>query len=104
MKMSKVNLLAEIDQLKEFWKVKKVAEVNDHVVNIAKIKGEFEMHTHENGDKLFYVLEGKLFIAFIDGQESEVAAGEFVVIPKGSQHKPYAKEETTILFFESNTI
>ena len=100
MEISKVNLLAEVDQLKEFWKLKKVADVNDHVVNIVKIKGEFEMHTHEHSDKLFYVLEGTLFIAFIDGQVSEVKAGEFVVIPKGSQHKPYALEESTILFFE----
>lgn len=100
MEINKVNLLTEVEQLTEFWKLKKVAEVNDHVVNIVKIKGEFEMHTHEHGDKLFYVLDGRLFIAFIDGDESEVGAGEFVVIPKGSQHKPYAREETTILFFE----
>ncbi|PUV23992.1 MULTISPECIES: cupin domain-containing protein [Sphingobacterium] len=101
MEIRKVNLLSEVDQLKEFWKLKKVADVNDHVVNIIKIKGEFEMHTHELGDKLFYVLKGTLFIKFIDGYVSEVNTGEFVVIPKGSQHKPYASEETTILFFES---
>ena len=101
MKINKVNLLSEVDQLKEFWKLKKVADVNDHVINIIKIKGEFEMHTHENGEKLFYVLAGTLFIAFIDGNVSEINAGEFAVIPKGSQHKPYAIVETTILFFES---
>ncbi|WP_219225290.1 cupin domain-containing protein [Pedobacter antarcticus] len=100
MEINKVNLPAEVDQLKELWTLKELVDVNDHVVNLIKIKGEFEMHTHENGAKLFYVLEGLLFIAFADGDIIEVKVGEFVVIPKGAQQKPYALEETTILFFE----
>lgn len=101
MEILKVNLKDESAALKELWSLKQVARVNDHVVNMAKIKGEFKMHTHENGEKLFYVVEGVLFIEFADGDSIEVGTGEFVVIPKGSWHKPYAHEETTILFFES---
>lgn len=101
MEIRKVNLQAEADQLKEFWKLRKVADVNDHVLNITKIKGEFEMHAHENGEKIFYVLDGTMYVEFINGDITEVNKGELIVIPKGTQQKPFAKEETTILFIES---
>lgn len=101
MKLPIINLKKESAELHDFWALKQLTHVNNHVVNMAKIKGEYEMHTHENGEKLFYVVEGILFIEFADGQTSEIQTGEFIVIPKGSQHKPYALDETTILFFEA---
>ncbi|MBP3942644.1 cupin domain-containing protein [Sphingobacteriaceae bacterium WQ 2009] len=101
MKLTKVNLVKTKDQLTTYWELQQLAQVNDHVVNMVKILGEFEMHTHEHGEKLFYVLSGVLNIAFPNAEDLVVHAGEFIVMPKGSRHKPYALEETTLIFFEA---
>ena len=57
------------------------------------------MHNHEQEDELFYVIEGKLFIELID-KTLELNSGEFVIIPKGVEHKPYAPEEVSVMLFE----
>uniref|UniRef100_UPI0040492F1D cupin domain-containing protein n=1 Tax=Flavobacterium sp. TaxID=239 RepID=UPI0040492F1D len=72
------------------------------MVKIAKFKGEFVMHRHEHEDELFYVIEGKLFIELND-KTLELNAGEFVIIPKGIEHKPYAPEEASVMLFEPTT-
>lgn len=101
MKLPIVNLKKEAAGLQDYWVLKQLTRVNNHVVNMAKIQGEFEMHKHEEGEKLFYVIEGVLYIEFPNGDITAIQSGEFVVVPKGSQHKPYAVQETTILFFEA---
>ena len=61
--------------------------------------GEFIMHQHTNEDELFYVIQGELFIELTD-KTFHLKAGEFVIIPKGTAHKPYAPEEVSVLLFE----
>lgn len=99
MNIKKVNLHAKLKTFTEHWSPKIVGELNNQHVKIAKLKGEFVMHHHANEDELFYVIAGKLFIELKD-QTLELNEGEFVIIPKGVEHKPYAPEEVSILLFE----
>lgn len=98
-KIEKVNLQSKLNTFNEYWNPKIVGELNNQLVKIAKFKGEFVMHKHEKEDELFYVINGKLFIELMD-QTLELNAGEFVIIPKGVEHKPYAPEEVSVMLFE----
>lgn len=102
MKIEKVNLAQKLNSFNEYWSPKIVAELNNQLVKVAKFKGEFVMHHHENEDELFYVVAGELFIELKE-QTLHLSAGELVVIPKGVEHKPYAPEEVSILLFEPSS-
>jgi|SRR5690554_741984 len=102
MEINKVKLNEKLETFNEYWSPKIVGELNNQLVKIAKLKGEFVMHKHEKEDELFYVIAGKLFIQLVD-KTLELNAGEFVIIPKGVDHKPYAPEEVSILLFEPAT-
>ncbi len=99
MEINKVNIQSKLNTFNEYWTPKIVGELNNQFVKIAKFKGEFVMHKHEREDELFYVINGKLFIELID-KTLELNTGEFVVIPKGIEHKPYAPEEVSVMLFE----
>jgi len=99
MDISKVNLKSKLNTFNEYWTPKVVGALNNQLVKIAKFKGEFVMHKHDHEDELFYVIKGKLFIELAD-KTLELNPGEFVVIPKGVEHKPYAPEETSVMLFE----
>lgn len=100
MQVKKINIQSELDKIKSHWALSDLGSVNNHVVRIAKLKGDFEMHKHDNGEKLFYVMEGTLCLEFIDGEVMEVYAGEFVIIPQSTEHKPFAPEEACVMLFE----
>ena len=99
MEINKVNLNAKLNTFNEYWTPKIVGELNHQLVKIAKFKGEFIMHQHEQEDELFYVIDGKLFIELED-KTLELNTGEFVIIPKGVAHKPYAPDEVSVMLFE----
>ncbi|MFT4566754.1 MAG: mannose-6-phosphate isomerase-like protein (cupin superfamily) [Saprospiraceae bacterium] len=99
MEIKKVNLISKLTTFKEYWTPKVVGELNNQFVKIAKFRGDFVMHKHELEDELFYVIQGKLFIELIN-KTLELEAGEFVIIPKGVEHKPYAPEEVSVMLFE----
>lgn len=102
MEINKVNVQSKLNTFKEYWTPKIVGELNNQFVKIAKFKGEFVMHKHEQEDELFYVINGKLFIELAD-KTLELNTGEFVIIPKGVEHKPYAPEEVSVMLFEPAT-
>ncbi len=99
MEINKVNLQSKLNTFNEYWTPKIVGELNNQFVKIAKFKGEFVMHQHEQEDELFFVIDGKLFIELTD-KTLELNSGEFVVIPKGIEHKPYAPDEVSVMLFE----
>lgn len=68
-------------------------------MKLAKFKGNFVMHKHENEDELFYVVEGKLFIELYD-HTLELIKGDLVIISRGVEHSPYALQESKVLLFE----
>jgi len=99
MEINKVNINSKLKTFNEYWTPKIVGELNNQFVKLAKFKGEFVMHKHEQEDEFFYVIDGKLFIELVD-KTLELNTGEFVVIPKGIEHKPYAPEEVSVMLFE----
>jgi len=100
--INKVNLKSKFDLINNFWSPKIVAELNGQHVKIAKFKGEFVMHNHQDEDEFFFVINGTLFIE-LKNKVLELKSGEFVVIPSGIDHKPYSKDEVSVLLFEPKT-
>jgi mannose-6-phosphate isomerase-like protein (cupin superfamily) len=99
----KVNLAEKLSQFSEYWSPKIVGEINDAHVKIVKLQGEFVWHHHDNEDELFLVVKGQLRMRYLeDGAEREtkIGPGEFVVIPRGTEHLPTSEEETHILLLE----
>jgi mannose-6-phosphate isomerase-like protein (cupin superfamily) len=99
----KVNLADKFSQFTEYYSPKIVGEVNDAHVKVVKLQGEFVWHHHDNEDELFLVVKGQLRMRYLeDGVEREmqIRPGEFVVIPRGTEHLPSAEEETHILLLE----
>ncbi|MFK8102378.1 MAG: cupin domain-containing protein [Saprospiraceae bacterium] len=98
----KVNLADKFAGFSEHWTPKIVGKLNQQLVKIAKVKGEFAKHHHEVEDELFFVVEGTLFLE-LETETIELNAGEMVVIPRGVAHRPYAPEEAKIMLFEPET-
>lgn len=86
----------------EYWTPKIVGELNDSYMLLAKLKGEFVWHQHENEDELFLVMKGKLLIKLRD-RDVWLEEGEFFIVPKGTEHFPVAEEEVHVLLLEPKT-
>jgi mannose-6-phosphate isomerase-like protein (cupin superfamily) len=97
--MEKVNVGEKFGLFSDFWSPKVVAELNDSYVKLAKFKGEFVWHHHENEDELFFVMKGQLLIKLRD-REVRIGPGEFVVIPRGIDHLPVAEDEVHVILIE----
>lgn len=99
MKNEAINLKEKFSKFSEHWSPRVIAELNDYQFKLAKVKDEFVWHTHEDTDEVFLVIEGSIKIEFRDG-EVTLNKGEMFVVPKGVEHKPYAKEECHVMFIE----
>ena len=97
--MEKVNLAAKLRLFSEHWSPRVIGELNDHHVMLAKLKGEFIWHQHENEDEMFLVLKGRLVI-HLRGGEVTLEEGEMFVVPRGVEHKPVAETEAHVLLLE----
>jgi len=76
-----------------------VGELNGQHVKVAKAKGDFVWHHHENEDELFLVLDGTLRLEFRDGAVT-LGPGELYIVPRGVEHRPVASGEVHLLLFE----
>jgi len=94
-----INILNKFKLFKEHWTPKKIGELNGQQVLLAKLKGEFIWHSHENEDELFMIIKGSLKIEFRD-KTIQLNEGEMYIIPKGTEHKPIAENEVHVLLFE----
>lgn len=94
-----VNLADKLSQFSDLWSQKKVADLNDYEVKLAKLKGEFVWHSHEDTDELFLVISGRLTLQLRDG-DVVLGPGELYVVPRGVEHCPVADEETAVLLLE----
>jgi mannose-6-phosphate isomerase-like protein (cupin superfamily) len=97
--MSVVNIQEKFNLFEDHWSPKKIGELNGQQILLAKIKGEFVFHKHDNEDELFLVKKGVLEMHLRD-EIITINEGEFYIVPKGVEHKPVAKEEVHILLFE----
>jgi mannose-6-phosphate isomerase-like protein (cupin superfamily) len=97
--MDKVNISEKLGQFSDHYNPRIIGELNGQYVKAVKLKGEFLWHHHDHEDELFLVIKGKLNMEFRD-KIVEVMPGEFIIVPKGVEHKPVADEEVHILLFE----
>lgn len=97
-----VNIKEKFNLFADHWSPKIVGSLNQQHVKFAKFLGEFDWHHHENEDELFWVIQGELLIQFRD-RDVVVREGEFLIVPKGVEHKPVAKEEVHVVLFEPAT-
>ena len=101
--MESINVQDKLNLINDLWKPRVIAELNGQQVKISKVKGEFVWHDHKDEDELFYILKGKMIMEFRD-KKVEVNEGEMIVVPKGVQHRPIAKEEVWMMLFEPQNI
>jgi mannose-6-phosphate isomerase-like protein (cupin superfamily) len=111
MSLEVVNLSERFARFRDHWNPRIAGEVNDCYVKLAKLQGEFIWHQHEQEDELFLVVKGRLRMKLrengpgAEGTEREVAigAGEFLIVPRGTEHLPLADEEVHLLLLEPKT-
>ena len=97
--MEKVNLREKLDLFSEHWRPKVVGELNGQHVKLVKFQGEFVWHDHKEEDEMFLVVRGSFRMEFRDGSV-ELREGEFLIVPRGVEHRPVAEEEVAVMLFE----
>jgi mannose-6-phosphate isomerase-like protein (cupin superfamily) len=99
MEYAAINLKDKLAKFSDHWSPRIVAQMNDYHFKLVKFQGEFVWHCHDNTDEVFIVLYGDMSIAFRDGSIN-LKAGEMFVVPKGVEHKPFAKKECKAMLVE----
>jgi mannose-6-phosphate isomerase-like protein (cupin superfamily) len=99
MSIEKVNLEQKFSLITDHWNPRIAGELNGQQVKLAKLKGDFVWHQHAGEDELFLVVKGTLRMELRD-RTVDVGAGEFIIIPRGVEHRPCAYEEVEVLLFE----
>ncbi|MFH0961505.1 MAG: cupin domain-containing protein [archaeon] len=100
--MKVVNVKEKLSLFRTHWSPKIIGDLNDSHIKVAKLKGEFVWHDHANEDELFLVVKGKLTIK-LRKADLKLGEGDFVVIPKGVEHKPVAEKEVHVILIEPKT-
>lgn len=100
--MEKINVAEKLSSFSDYFNPRIAGELNGQQVKLVKFKGEFVWHHHDNEDELFYVVKGS-FDMHLRDKIITVNAGEFLIMPKGVEHKPVATEEVEIMLFEPAT-
>ncbi len=97
--MDKINLLKKFELINEHWSPKVVGELNGQQVKLAKLKGAFIWHHHEEEDEAFFVMKGSFRMEFRD-KTVELREGDMLIVPRGVEHRPIADEEVWVMMFE----
>lgn len=97
--LHKIDVAEKFRSFHDHWHPRVAAELNGQEVKLTKLKGEFIWHQHEREDELFFVWRGQLRIEFRD-RVVELSPGEFMVAPRGVEHRPVADEEVEVILFE----
>ncbi len=94
-----INLQEKLGKFTDHWSPKIIAQINDYHLRIVKLQGDFVWHMHDDTDEMFLAIDGEMEIVFRDGKVV-LKPGELFVVPKGVEHKPFAKNECNVLLFE----
>src|SRR5947208_5462721 len=97
--MDKVSLREKFTRFTDQWKRKVVGDLNGQQVKLVKFQGPFVWHHHDNEDELFLVVQGRFRMEFRD-RHVWLEKGEFLIVPRGVEHRPVAEEEAHVLLFE----
>jgi mannose-6-phosphate isomerase-like protein (cupin superfamily) len=97
--MQKVDVAGKLALFRDHFCPKIVGELNGQHVKLVKFVGEFVWHHHQQEDEMFLVLRGRFRMQFRD-RDVELTEGQFVIVPRGVEHRPVADEEVSIMLFE----
>jgi mannose-6-phosphate isomerase-like protein (cupin superfamily) len=97
--VEKVNIEEKLVLFDEHWSPKIVGELNSQHVKLVKLLGEFVWHHHDEEDELFLVVKGRFRMEFRE-RSVWIEEGEFIIVPRGVEHRPVAAEEAHVLLFE----
>lgn len=97
--MSKVNIAEKFAGIHDFYNPRVAAELNGQCIKLVKFDSPFVFHHHDNEDEMFLVVKGRFRMEFKDHHEW-IEQGEFIVIPRGVEHRPVAEEECWVILFE----
>ena len=100
--MDKVNLADKLAHIRDQWQPRIVGELNGEQVKLVKFAGPFLWHHHDAEDELFYVVRGRFRMEFRD-RAVWVEQGEFIIVPRGVEHRPVADTEAEVMLFEPAT-
>jgi len=100
--MDKVNVTDKFSQISDFWNPRIAGELNGQMVKLVKFKGEFVWHKHDNEDEMFYVVDGEFNMELRD-KTIVIRENEFIIIPRGVEHRPVAPNEVSVILFEPAT-
>ncbi|HSS99001.1 MAG TPA: cupin domain-containing protein [Terriglobales bacterium] len=99
---NKINLSEKFSLFSDYWSPRVAGELNDSYVKLVKFQGDFIWHHHENEDELFLVVKGRMLMRFRE-RDVWVEEGEFIIVPRGVEHMPVAKEEAQVVLLEPKT-
>jgi mannose-6-phosphate isomerase-like protein (cupin superfamily) len=102
MSIEKVNIAEKLGLINDLWNPRIAGELNGQHVKLVKINGEFVWHKHDEEDELFLILKGDFVMELREGNIA-VQPGEFIIIPKGVEHRPVANGEVEMMLFEPAT-
>lgn len=97
--IQKIDLQEKFSLFSDHWHPRIISELNGQQVKLAKLKGEFVWHQHDDEDELFLVIKGTLHMELRD-QTIVISEGQMITIPRGTEHRPVAPEEVHVLLFE----
>ncbi len=98
----KVNLREAFVSFTEYWQPRIAGELNGQLIKLVKFRGEFAWHHHDVEDEMFLVHRGRFVMEFRD-KKVELDEGEFLIVPRGVEHRPVAEEEVEVILFEPAT-
>ncbi|NJO81025.1 MAG: cupin domain-containing protein [Cyanobacteria bacterium RM1_2_2] len=101
--MQKVNLAEKLAPFQDHWHPRVVGDLNGQQVKLVKFQGEFVWHHHEQEDELFLVLNGEFQMQFRD-RVVNLQSGEFIIVPRGVEHRPVAEQEVEVMLFEPASV
>ncbi len=98
--MKAVNLLNEVNAVEKLYVYEKIGRLNGNVLSVVNVENRtLDFHVHENSDELFYVIEGEFNLETEEGL-IPVKSGEFIIVPKGTRHRPVVTALTKFLMIE----
>ena len=101
--MNKINLNHKLSLIKDHWNPRIVGELNGQYVKLVKFVGPFTWHHHDTEDEMFLVVKGRFCMEFWEEEQEQklwLEEGEFLIVPRGVEHRPVAEEEAHVLLFE----
>ena len=100
--MDKVNIAEKLSLFTDYWNPRIAGELNGQHVKLVKFKGEFVWHQHDNEDEMFFVVKGTFNMELRD-KIITLHENEFLIVPRGVEHRPVATEEVAVMLFEPGT-